>query len=108
MSEADQMSDGATTVTIFGRSYHLRGEEDAAYLARLAAVVDRKMNEVAESTGTADTLKVAILASLNIADDYVTASEAGVRKPAGDGDRLARLVARLDEVLDETGTASEC
>lgn len=91
-----------TPVTIFGRTYHLRGEGDPGYLAELAAEVDRRMNEVADATGTADTLKVAILAALNIADERFQASRA--RTPQLDGEdeaRLDRLVALLDEVLGE-------
>jgi cell division protein ZapA len=92
----------STAVTIFGRTYHLRGGGDSEYLIELADLVDRKMREVAEATGTADTLKVAILASLNIADDYLKAG----RERIAPGDRatekrLARMVTLLDEVLAE-------
>jgi cell division protein ZapA len=86
-------------VTIYGRTYHLRGESDPGYLQELAARVDRKMREVAEATETADTLKVAILAALNFADEGLK----GPRPDASpDGDvegRLARLVTLLDEAL---------
>ncbi len=103
MLEAQSTSgSGPTPVTICGRTYYLRGEGDASYLAELAGLVDSKMRGVAEATGTADSLKVAILAALNIADDYFRAR----REVADDGhaiggDRLARLVALLDEALAE-------
>ena len=45
-----------TPVTIYGKTYHLRGDGDAGYLHELAQEVDRRMREVAETTGTADTL----------------------------------------------------
>ena len=91
---------GSTAVTIFGQTYHLRGGEDGAYLTRLASVVDRKMREVVEATGTADTLKVAILAALNIADDSLRAR--GARSDRSDGGtdaRVARLITLLDEAI---------
>lgn len=92
----------STAVTIFGRTYHLRGEGDSEYLIELADIVDRKMREVAEATGTADTLKVAILASLNIADDYLKVSREGLASgDAAPEKRLARMVALLDEALAE-------
>ena len=103
MSDASKTgADEATPVTIFGRTYHLRGDSEPDYLGELADIVDRKMREVAEATGTADTLKVAILASLNIADDYLKASHEGV-EPGGSipKKRLDRMVALLDEALAE-------
>jgi cell division protein ZapA len=94
---------GTIPVSIYGRTYQLRGNEERDYLLELAALVDRKMRETATATGTADTLKVAILAALNIADDYLQARRGAPRKqasadPEGEA-RLARLVGLLDEAL---------
>jgi len=57
-------------VEIYGQRYPLRTDGDAEYVRSLAGFVDRKMREVAESTPTVDSLKLAILAALNIADEY--------------------------------------
>ena len=90
----------ATPVTIFGRTYHLKGDEDPSYLRELAAIVDQKMREMADGTGTADTLKVAILACLNVTDDYLQARRgAPPRSNEGTAKRLARMVTLLDEAL---------
>jgi cell division protein ZapA len=97
-------ADEPTPVTIFGRTYHLRGGADPQYLGTLAARVDSKMREVADATGTADTLKVAILASLNLADDNLDAGGGRSDDSKRDDEtaaRLANLVTRLDEVLAE-------
>ena len=100
MSEMNAEGIRSTPVTIFGRTYHLRGQSDPGYLAELAADVDRRMKEVADATGTADTLKVAILAALNIADERFQASRSLVPKLDGEDEaRLDRLLALLDEVL---------
>ena len=56
-------------VEIYDESYNLRGT-DPAYIQRLADVVDAKMRAVAQHTSTVDSLRVAVLAALNIADDY--------------------------------------
>ena len=99
---ADRTPTGeATTVRIFGQTYHLRGaEEDEAYLNELASLVDRQMREVVEATQTADTLKVAILAALNIADDYLQARRGNeVPLDRQTDRRLARMVTQLDEAL---------
>jgi cell division protein ZapA len=95
----------STPVTIFGRTYSLRGGGDPDYLARLAKEVDGRMREVAEATGTADTLKVAILAALNIADDNLRARTAS--PSAWDEAAVGRMTRLLDEILDETGGRSE-
>ena len=57
-------------VEIYGQSYNLRGEGETGYIQDLASYVDRKMREVSEATATVDSLKVAILAALNIADEF--------------------------------------
>ena len=71
MADSTSLDITPTPVTICGRTYHLRGEGDPDYLHHLASMVDAKMRDIAESTGTADSLKVAILAALNLADDCV-------------------------------------
>ncbi len=97
---SEQTRDGVTAVTIYGQTYHLRGNEDPAYLTQLASLVDRKMREVVEATGTAETLKVAILAALNIADECLQADRGDVAPTdSGTEERLARMVTMLDEAL---------
>jgi cell division protein ZapA len=56
-------------VEIYDESYHLRGS-DPAYIQRLADLVDGKMRAIAQHTSTVDSLRVAVLAALNIADEY--------------------------------------
>ena len=96
----DRQPSHLVQVEIYGQSYNLRGEGDSAYLQELAAYVDKRMREVAEATATVDSLKVAILAALNIADE----SRRGGRMPAavkGGADRVARLINDLDLSLAE-------
>ncbi len=56
-------------VKIYDREYTLRTSGDPAQLHRLCLLLDRRMREIAETTGAVDTLKVAILAALSLADD---------------------------------------
>jgi cell division protein ZapA (FtsZ GTPase activity inhibitor) len=90
-----------TPVTIFGKTYHLRGHGDAAYLHELAREVDRRMRDVAEATGTADTLSVAILAALNLTDECLQAR----RGPASQDvePALGRWVDLIDGTLADPG-----
>ena len=56
-------------VEIYDQIYNLRGV-DAEYITRLADFVDGKMRTVAEQTSTIDSQRLAVLAALNIADEY--------------------------------------
>ncbi len=94
-------NEAATPVTIYGKTYHLRGGGDSGYLHELAQELDRQMREVAETTGTADTLSVAILAALNIADECLQARRGPVSK---DTERqLGRWVSLIDDALADPG-----
>ena len=67
------MTDTAKSVTveIYDQPYHLRGQ-DSAYIERLANLVDTKMRAVAAQGTTVDSLRVAVLAAINIADEFMT------------------------------------
>lgn len=88
-------------VQIFGHSYTIRGEANEEYILRVAAYVDRKMREVTEKLPVEALSKVAILASLNIADELF--KERAQRQKRDDQlqDRAARLNAVLDAVLED-------
>ncbi|MBI2221700.1 MAG: cell division protein ZapA [Acidobacteria bacterium] len=64
------------TVEIGGQRYPIRSTLDAAYVAELAAYVDEKLALAARESSTGDTLKVAVLAALNIADELFRARSA--------------------------------
>ena len=57
-------------VMIYDQEYHMKGELDADYIEKLAQFLDAKMRSIAGRTRTVDSLRVAVLAGLNIADEY--------------------------------------
>jgi len=57
-------------VEIYDQEYHIRGELDTEYIRTLAQFLDAKMRSIAARTHTVDSLRVAVLAALNIADEY--------------------------------------
>ena len=94
------------TVNIYDQPYHLSGQ-DPEHIRKLAAVVDKKMRSVAAEGRTVDSLRVAVLAALNLADELAQARQSiGDEKDAGlDRARVASLRELLDEVLEEKPTA---
>jgi cell division protein ZapA len=62
-------SESVASVRIYDRDYALRTRGDAERLRLLAEVVDQRMRELAASTGTVDTLKLAILAALSLSEE---------------------------------------
>ena len=88
-------------VEIYGQSYNLRGEGETGYIQDLASYVDRKMREVSEATATVDSLKVAILAALNIADESRQGRVADPDVVRGGPDRVARLIDMLERCFGE-------
>jgi len=87
-------------VEIYGQSYNLRGQGEVTYIQDLATYVDKKMREVAEATATVDSLKVAILAALNIADES-RQGRAAPELARGGSERIARLIDMLERCFGE-------
>jgi cell division protein ZapA len=92
---------GSVRVEIFDQAYNLRGS-DSEHILKLAEYVDAKMRAVAEATNTIDTVRLAVLAALNIADEYHL-----LRRKQDNGSmdyqkRAHVLASALDEVLTES------
>jgi cell division protein ZapA len=88
-------------VEIFDQVYNLRGS-DADYILRLAEYVDGKMRAVSAQTTTVDSVRLAVLAALNIADEYHLLKRR-LEKPSPEAQqRASKLASALDEVLQDT------
>jgi cell division protein ZapA len=94
------MADGnAIPVEIHGQRYPIRSGLDPDYVARLAAYVDEKMRTAADSTPTGDTLRLAIIAALNIADEYFRCREINNARDGELAERAGELERLLDRIL---------
>jgi cell division protein ZapA len=78
--------DNLVHVEIFGQAYAVRGGDEPGYVEKLAAYVDEQMKEVARSSGAVDSLRIAVLAALNIADERTR-----LRKKMQEADSRARV-----------------
>ena len=88
-------------VQIFGHGYTIRGEANQEHIMGVAAYVDRKMREITDKLPVASLSKVAILASLNIADElFKERAQRSQQQELLDA-RAARLNAVLDDLLED-------
>ena len=87
------------SVEINGIRYPIRSQLDAAYVADLAAYVEQKMLAAARESPAGDTLKIAVLAALNIADECFRAREEGSAHRHDLSQRTQELERMLDLAL---------
>jgi len=95
---------GLVQVEIFGQTYSVKAGGDAAYVQKLAAFLDEEMKDVSRASGAVDSLKVAVLAALNIADECFRLRQEGEDKHASVAsldDRAMRLARKLGTALGE-------
>ncbi|MDZ4805666.1 MAG: cell division protein ZapA [Candidatus Eisenbacteria bacterium] len=88
-----------TNVTIRGVAYQIRGDVDPAHLARLAEHVDGTMKILEGSAAAQSPTKLAIVASLTIADEFFQEKDARRDDWTEVGGRLTNLETLLDEAL---------
>jgi cell division protein ZapA len=88
-------------VRIYGAEYSIRGHADANYIKAVSEYVDSKMHEVDSNVRVDSSLKVAILASLNIADELFNerAEKELIRKQLED--KIHQLSTMIDLQLRE-------
>ena len=91
------MSEQTIRVEIYNQTYSIRSDGDNEYIQELAEYVDRKMREISSGTLTVDSLKVAILAALHIADEFYQLRHAQSQVDA----QLATRSSECSEMLDK-------
>ena len=97
------VTDRVVTIEINGQRYPIRTQLDAAYVTNLAAYVEAKMALAARESPAGDTLKIAVLAALNIADECFRARDEGSQQRDTLSARAMALEAILDLALQDGG-----
>ena len=106
-AELEARDSGAVIVEIYDQIYQLRGVEEA-HIEQLASVVDSKMRAVSAHGATVDSLRVAVLAALNIADELVAlrarydvlSATVAAQPPISFKSRAGSLMGMLDDILE--------
>ncbi len=84
-------------VEIQGQRYPIRTTLDPKYVQDLAAYVDRKMSLAAEASPSSDTLGLAVLSALNIADEFFRIHD----QQLDQSDRLTERALALEQIVDQ-------
>jgi cell division protein ZapA len=89
-------------IEIYGQSYNVQAEGNEAYLKQLAEFVDTKMRTVAEATHTVDSVRVAVLAALNIADELHSLQERHENIEGPLRKHVEKCVAMVEKALEQS------
>jgi cell division protein ZapA len=89
-------------VKIYDQTYTVAGDLEPVYVEELAQYVDSRMREIARATNLVDSVKVAVLAALSIADELET-----IRRSRGDGreelrERAERCLKLVERALQQS------
>ena len=85
------------TVEIAGQRYPIRSALDERYVAELSAYVESKMRVASDSAPSSDTVGLAILVALNLADEVFRLR---TQNSEANGELNARAM-RLERIVDE-------
>lgn len=96
MTSVSDFASNIVTVEILGQRYPIRSALDPAYVSQLAGYVDAKMQAAMNENPSADSLRIAVLAALNIADEFFRSRET----EDADEEALARRTAELERLID--------
>ena len=97
-----QPGSGIVKIEIYNQSYNVSADNNEEYLKELAAYVDGKMRSVAEATRMVDSLKVAVLAALNIADEMFTLRQRQQEIEGPLRKRVEKCVAMVEKALEHS------
>ena len=93
-------------VVIYNQTYTLRSDHDPAYIQELGEYVDKRMNEIAHATMTVDSLRVAILSALQIADELYQARKDIKSTEQEIAERSTKYAELLDQFLRSSNPES--
>lgn len=94
------MTSRVVTVEIHGQRYAVRSDLDPAYIAELAGYLDQKMRQAADELSSADTMRVAIIAALNVADELYRTRAEDTRDDARVVAQALEKAADIERIVD--------
>jgi cell division protein ZapA (FtsZ GTPase activity inhibitor) len=92
-------------VTIQGKQYRIRAEADEESIERAASLLDETMEKVRARSGSADSVDVAVLAALNLAN-LLTVERASAGSGAGTEQRVLELIRLVESAVGDANPAA--
>jgi cell division protein ZapA len=93
------MDSGKVKVTILGQTYNIKGDTSSEYIMQLADYVNKKIEEIGGNISSRNSLQLAILASLNIADEYFQMKNINSGIEGAIENKTKEIISLLDEGL---------
>lgn len=90
-------------VEVHGQRYPIKTTLDPAYVHELASYVHRKMALASDASPSSDTLALAVLSALNIADELFRARDEHMDEAGNISERAHALERIVDEALQLAG-----
>jgi cell division protein ZapA len=106
-SSMEATSSPTIRVEIYNQTYNIRSDGDTEYIIQLAEFVDSRMREISSGTLTVDSLKVAILAALHIADELHRLKHMHEQADSQLAARSAECAEMLDRLLKVRSTVDQ-
>jgi len=91
------MAEGVVPVQILGQRYPIRSALDPRYVQELANYVDEKMRAASDASPAGDSLRLAVVVALNLADEALRSRGA----EDGSHDAVAERIASLERLIDQ-------
>jgi len=89
-------------VEIYDQVYNVAGDLDPEYVERLARYVDQRMRQIARGSGAIDSIKVAVLAALSIADELHSLRQSREKNQAALRANAERCLKLIDQALQQS------
>jgi len=89
-------------VEIYDQIYNVAGDLEPDYVAQLAKYLDLRMRQIARGTGAVDSVKVAVLAALSIADELHGMRQSREKNEAALRSSAERCLKLIDRALQQS------
>ena len=87
-------------VNIFGNDYRVISDDvDTERIKEVAEIVDAKMKEIHREFPLPSTTKIAVLACLNLVDEYLQRDNQMTKKLSEMEERIRSIILKIDEAV---------